>query len=100
VSEPSSEGASFGKFLGLGLEVSYMNGLPLENDAACNTSARARETKALSPMSECAPVGGFAQVLSIQFEKGYIVCFAVACRTSDDDLQDGLEFGPRSTDDL
>ena len=24
----------------------------------------------------------------------------VACRTSDDDLQDGLEFGPRSTDDL
>jgi hypothetical protein len=59
VSEPPSQGASFGKVLGLGLEVSYMNGLPLENDAACNTSARARKTKALSPMSECAPVGSF-----------------------------------------
>jgi hypothetical protein len=59
VSEPPRQGASFGKVLGLGLEVSYMNGLPLEDDAARNTSARARKTKALSPMSECAPVGGF-----------------------------------------
>jgi hypothetical protein len=59
VSEPPRQGASFGKFLGLGLEVKYMKGLPLENDAACNTSARARKTKALSPVWECAPVGGF-----------------------------------------
>jgi hypothetical protein len=80
------------------LEVNYMKGLPLENDAACNASTRARETKAPSPVWEGAPVGGFAEVLPIQFEKGYVVRFAVACRTPDDDLQDGLEFGPRSTD--
>src|SRR5215467_10255619 len=47
MSEPPCHGASFGKVLGLRLEVNYMNGLPLENDAACNTSTRARETKAL-----------------------------------------------------
>jgi hypothetical protein len=77
-----------------------MNGFPLENDAARNASARARKTKAPSPVWEGAPVGGFTQLLPIQFEKGYVVRFAVACRTSDHDLQDGLEFGPRSTDDL
>ena len=37
-----------------------MNGFPLENDAACNSSTRARETKAPSPVWEGAPVGGFA----------------------------------------
>jgi hypothetical protein len=47
MSEPPRHGASFGKLLGLRLEVNYMNGLPLENDAACNTSTCARETKTL-----------------------------------------------------
>src|SRR5262249_11438564 len=60
VSELPRQGASFGKVLGLRLEVNYMNGLPLENDAACNSSTRARETKAPSPVWEGAPVGGFA----------------------------------------
>jgi hypothetical protein len=45
-------------------------------------------------------VGGFTYFLPIQFEKGYVVRFAVACRTLDDDLQHTLEFGPRSADDL
>ena len=47
VSEPFCQGASFGEVLGLGLDVNYMNGFPLEKEAACNSSARARETKAL-----------------------------------------------------
>src|SRR5262249_24413965 len=100
MSEPPRHGASFGKVLGLRLEVNYMNGLPLENDAACNASPRARETKVPASVWDCAPVGGFAQVLPIQFEKGYVVRFAVACRTPDEDLQHRLEFSPRGTDDL
>src|SRR5215467_13987209 len=47
VSEPFCQGASFGEVLGLGLDVNYMNGFPLEKEAPCNSSARARETKAL-----------------------------------------------------
>ena len=47
MSESPRHGASFGKVIGLRLKVNYMNGLPLENDAACNTSTSARETKAL-----------------------------------------------------
>src|SRR5262249_28163489 len=72
VSEPPRQGASFGKVLDLRLEVNYMNGLPLENGAARNTSTRARETKTLR-VWDCAPVGGFTYVLPIQFEKGYVV---------------------------
>jgi hypothetical protein len=46
VSQPPREGASFGKFVGLRLEVNYMKWLPINNGAACNSSARARETNA------------------------------------------------------
>src|SRR6516225_10306644 len=46
VSQPPRQGTSLGKVLGLCLEVNYMNRLLIENRAACNTSARARETKA------------------------------------------------------
>jgi hypothetical protein len=60
MSEPPRHGASFGKVLGLCLEVNYVKGFPLENDAACNAFTRARETKAPSPVWEGAPVGGFA----------------------------------------
>jgi len=46
VSQPPRDGASFGKVLGLRLEVNYMNGAPLENGAARNTSMRAGKTEA------------------------------------------------------
>ena len=46
VSKPSREGASFGKFVSLRLEVNYMNRLSIDNGAARNTSTRARETDA------------------------------------------------------
>jgi hypothetical protein len=35
-----------------------MNGLPLENNAACNTSSRARETKALAEVWGCVALKG------------------------------------------
>ena len=38
--------------------------------------------------------------MTIQFENGYVIRIAESCRTPDYDLQHGLEFGRRSTDDL
>jgi hypothetical protein len=46
VSQPLREGASFGKFLRLSLEINYMDRPSLENDAACDMPTRARETNA------------------------------------------------------
>jgi hypothetical protein len=57
VSQPSREGASLGKFVSLRLEVNYMNRPSIDNDAARNTSTRARETKA-DLVRDRTPVGG------------------------------------------
>jgi hypothetical protein len=46
MSQPSREGASFGKFLRLRLEVNYMDGFSLENRATRNMATNARETNA------------------------------------------------------
>jgi hypothetical protein len=46
VSQPLRERASFGKFLRLSLEINYMDRPSLENDAACDSPTRARETNA------------------------------------------------------
>src|SRR6516162_947363 len=99
MSQPSREGAAFGKFLGLCLEVNYMNRFPLENRTACNLSSHARETNA-DLLRECTPVGGYTQVLPVEFKNGHVVRFAEARRTSGDNLQHGLEFSRRSADDL
>ena len=58
VSEPSREGASFGKFVSLRLEVNDMNRLSIDNGAARNTSTRARETNA-ELVRDRTPVGGW-----------------------------------------
>ena len=92
------EGAAFGKFLRLRPEINYTNRFSLENRTACNLPTHARETNA-ELLRDRTPVGGYTQVLPVQFEKGYVVCFAVACRAPDDDFQHGLEFGRRSADD-
>jgi hypothetical protein len=81
------------------LEVDYVDRPPLENDAACNTPTRARETKADFYRNH-PPVGGRTQVLPVEFENGHVVGFAEARRTLDDNLQHGLELGRRSADDL
>jgi hypothetical protein len=100
MSEPSREGASFGKVLGLRLEVNDMDGLPLENDAACNTSGRAGTPSADILLRNRTPVGCRMQILLVEFNNGYVVRFAEACRTLGDNLQHGLECGRRSTDNL
>jgi hypothetical protein len=46
MSQPSREGASFGKFHRLRLEVNYVNRIPLENRAAYNMPTHAWETSA------------------------------------------------------
>ena len=59
------------------------------------------ESRSLRSLSaDRTPVGGYTNVLPIQFENGYIVRFAEARRTPDNDLQHSLEFGRRSADDL
>jgi hypothetical protein len=69
-----------------------MNQLPLENDAACNTSTSARETNA-DLLRNCTPVRGYAKGLPLQFKNGHVVRAAEARRAPDDDFQHGLEFG-------
>src|SRR5215469_17156123 len=44
--------------------------------------------------------GRNTQMLPVEFENGYVVRSAETRRTLDHDLQHGLEFGRRSTDDL
>src|SRR6516162_7527048 len=58
VSQSSREGASFGKFVSLRLQVNYMNRLSIDNGAARNTSTRARETNA-DLVRDRTPVGGW-----------------------------------------
>jgi hypothetical protein len=58
MSQPSREGASFGKFLRLRLEINYMNRFSLENRAACNLPTHARETNA-DILRDRSPVGGY-----------------------------------------
>jgi hypothetical protein len=99
MSQPSREGAAFGKFLGLSLDVNYMNRFPIENRTAGNLPTHARETNA-DLLRERTSVGGYAQVLPVEFKNGHVVRFAEACRTSGDNLQHGLEFSRRSADDL
>ena len=99
MSLPLRHGASFGKFLGLRLEIKYVDRPPLENGAACNTPTRARETNADFSRNRT-PVGGRTQVLPVELENRHVVCFAEARRTPDDNLQHGLEFGRRSADDF
>src|SRR6516162_1359481 len=99
MSVPSRERASFGKFLRLRAEIGHMNRFSLENRAAYHTSTRARETTT-DLLWNRTPVGGRMQVLAVEFKNSHVVRFAEACRTPDDDLQHGLEFGRRSTDDL
>jgi hypothetical protein len=76
-----------------------MNGLPLENGAACNTPARARETSA-DILQNRTPMGGYSYVLPVDFKNGHVDRFAEARRTPGDNLQHGLEVGRRSADDL
>ena len=99
MSQPSREGAALGKFLGLRLEINDMNRFPVENRTACNLPAHARETNT-GLLRDRTPVGGYTQVLPVEFENGHVVRFAEARRTPDDNLQHGLEFGRRSADDL
>jgi hypothetical protein len=66
MSPPSREGASFGKFLRLRLEINYVNGLPIDNGTASNTPTRARETKT-DHLRGRTPVGGYTQVLPVEF---------------------------------
>jgi hypothetical protein len=99
MSQPSREGVSFGKFLRLRLEINYMNRFPIENRAACNLPTHARETNA-DLLRDRTPVGGYTQILPVEFENGHVVSFAEACSTPCDDLQHRLEFGRRSADDL
>jgi hypothetical protein len=56
----------------------------------------ARPDATLRPL----PNSATSRVLPIQFENGYIVRFAEARRTPDDNLQHGLELGRRSADDF
>src|SRR6516165_5734690 len=76
-----------------------MNRFPLENRTACNLPTHARETNT-DLLRDRTPVGGYTQVLPVEFVNGRVVSLTEACRTPDDDLQHGLEFGRRSTDDL
>src|SRR5262249_23997818 len=59
MSHPSRDGASFGKFLNLRLEIGYMKRLSLENGATYKTSTRARETKT-DLLWNRTPVGGYS----------------------------------------
>src|SRR6516162_4400814 len=99
MSKPSREGASFGKFLRLRLEINYMHRSSLENRATRNLATKARETNA-DFLRNRTPVGGRMQVLLVEFKNGHVVRFAEACRTPGDNLQRGLECGWRSTDNL
>src|SRR5690348_3144465 len=99
MSQPSREGTSFGKFFRLRLEINCVNRFTLENRAAYDLPTHARETDA-DLLRDRTPVGGYTQVLPLEFKNGHVVRFTIARRTSDDDLQDGLEFGRRSADDL
>src|SRR6516162_553557 len=99
VSQPPRESASSGKFLCLRLEINYMNRFPLENRTACNLPTHARETNT-DLLRDRTPVGGYTQVLPVEFVNGRVVSLTEARRTSDYNLQHGLEFGRRSADDL
>jgi hypothetical protein len=76
-----------------------MNRFPLENRTACNLPTHARETNT-DLLRDRTPVGGYAQVLPVEFVNGRVVSLTEARRTSDYNLQHGLEFGRRSADDL
>src|SRR5215469_845847 len=99
MSQPSRESASFGKFVGLCLEVNYMNRLSIDDRAAGNTSTRRRETNA-DHLRNCTPVRGYTEGLLVHFKNGHLVRAAEASRTPDDDLQHWPEFARRSADDL
>src|SRR6516162_2887000 len=99
MSKPSREGASFGKFLRLRLEINYMHRSSLENRATRNLATKARETNA-DFLRNRTPVGGRMQVLLVEFKYGQVVRFAEARRTFGDNLKHGLECGRRSTDNL
>src|SRR6516162_1981069 len=57
VSKLSREGASFGKFVSLRLEVNYMNRLSIDHGTATNTSTRAR-VMITDLLRDRTPVGG------------------------------------------
>src|SRR5215469_253029 len=63
-------------------------------------STNTQETSA-DILRNCTPVRGRnTQMLPIEFKNAHVVRFAEARRTPDNDLQHGLEFVRRSTDDL
>src|SRR5262249_12482470 len=99
MSQSSREGASFGKFLRLHLEINYMHRFSLENSATRNLATNARETNA-DILRNNTPVGGSMQVLLVEFKNGHVVRFAEARRTPGDNLKHGLECARRSTDNL
>jgi hypothetical protein len=69
-----------------------MNRFPLENRTACNLPTHARETNT-DLLRDRTPVGGYTQVLPVEFVNGRVVSLTEARRTSDYNLQHGLEFG-------
>src|SRR6516165_1845031 len=63
-------------------------------------STNTRETSADILRNRTPVRGRNTQMLPVEFENAYVNRIAEARRTLDHDLQHGLEFGQRSTDDL
>jgi len=97
--QPSREGASFGKFLSFRVEIGNMNRFSLENRASRNMATNARETNA-NILPNCTPMGGRMQVLAVELKNSYVIRFAEARRTPRNNLKQGLQCAPRSTDNL
>jgi hypothetical protein len=99
VSQTFRQGASFGKFLGLRLQVNHVDWLPLENGTACDTPTGARHSFADFLRRNWAEVGGQTQVLSVDLENTHVIGSAEARRALDDNVQYGLELRRRGADD-
>src|SRR5262249_45182785 len=97
--QPFRKGAAFGKFVRLSLEVKYVDRLPVENGATCDTPTRTRKPNA-NFFRNRTPVGGRTNVLLVELENGPVVGSAEARGPLDDNLQHSLELGRRGADDL
>ena len=96
--QPFREGAAFGKFVRLSLEVNYVDRLSVENGTACDTPTRARKPNA-DFLRNRAPVSGRTNVLPIELENGHVVGSAEPRGTLDDNFQHALELGRGGADD-